>query len=65
MAEATAIIDEMEVVLLGMDRVAGLDDAIHDVCEKHRQLFLCWDGYFSGLRTKRFHLTDEITKKTK
>ena len=65
MAEATAIIDDMEVAMLEMDRVAGTDDEIRDVCEKHRQLFLCWDGYFSGLRTKRFHLTDEITRKTK
>jgi hypothetical protein len=65
MAEATVIIDDIELAMLEMDRVAGTDDEIRDVCEKHRQLFLCWDGYFSGLRTKRFHLTDEITKKTK
>jgi hypothetical protein len=65
MAEANAIIDEIEGVVLEMDRVAGTDDEIRDVCEKHRQLFLCWDGYFSGLRTKRFHLTDDITQKTK
>jgi hypothetical protein len=48
-----------------MDRVAGTDEDIKDVCEKHRQLFLCWDGYFSGLRIKRFHLTDEKARKTK
>jgi hypothetical protein len=28
-------------------------------------VFICWDGYFSGLRTKRFQLTDAIAKKTK
>jgi hypothetical protein len=47
-------------------RVAGIDEEmIEDVCEKHCQLVLCWDGYFSGLRTKRFHLTDGITRETK
>ena len=65
MTEATDIIDDIEVVMLEMDRVAGTDEEIRDVCEKHRQLFLCWDGYFSGLRTKRFHLTDEIAQTAK
>jgi hypothetical protein len=50
---------------LGTERVAGTDEEIADMCEKHHQLFICWDGYFSGLRTKRFHLTDAIAKKTK
>jgi hypothetical protein len=50
---------------LGTERVAGTDEEIANMCEKHRQLFICWDVYFSGLRTKRFHLTDAIAKKTK
>jgi hypothetical protein len=50
---------------LGTERVARTDEEIANMCEKHRQLFVCWDGYFSGLRTKRFHLTDAIVKKTK
>jgi hypothetical protein len=62
-AEATAIIDDMEVAILEMDRVAGIYAEIWDICKKYRHLFLCWDGYFSGLRTKQFHLKDEITKK--
>jgi hypothetical protein len=65
MAEAVSIIDDIEEQLLGMERVAGTDEEIANMCEKHRQLFICWDGYFSGLRTKRFHLTDAIAKKTK
>jgi hypothetical protein len=48
-----------------MERVPGTDEEIANMCEKHRQLFICWDGYFSGLQTKRFHLTDAIVKKTK
>ena len=40
------------------------EDEIQAVCEQHRQLLLCLDGYFSGLRTKRYHLTDEIRTKT-
>jgi hypothetical protein len=50
---------------LGTERVAGTNEEIANMCEKHRQLFICWDGYFSGLRTKHFHLTDAIAKKTK
>ena len=66
MAEAPAIIAEIEAYVLGMEtRVAGSNEEIKDMCEKHRQLFLCWDGFFSGLRTNRFHLTDAIARKTK
>ncbi len=50
---------------MGTERVAGTDEEIANMCEKHRQLFICMDVYFSGLRTKRFHLTDAIAKKTK
>jgi hypothetical protein len=58
-------IDDIEEQVLGMERVAGTKEEIEDMCEKHCQLFTCWDGYFSGLRTKRYHLTDEIANKTK
>jgi hypothetical protein len=66
MVEATSImIDEIENTIFGMYRVVGMDDKIRNVFERHHQLFLCWNGYFSGLRTKRFHLTDEIVTKMK
>jgi hypothetical protein len=65
MTEAISIIDDIEEQVLGMEQVAGTNEEIEDMCEKHRQLFTCWDGYFSGLRTKRYHLTDEIANKTK
>ena len=45
-------------------RLVGTQDEIQAVCERHRQLLLCLDGYFSGLRTKRYHLTNEIKTKT-
>jgi hypothetical protein len=65
MTEAISIIDDIEEQVLGMERVAGTNEEIKDMCEKHRQLFTCWDKYFSGLRMKRYHLTDEIANKTK
>jgi hypothetical protein len=37
-------------------RLVGTQDEIQAVCEHHRQLLLCLDGYLSGLRTKRYHL---------
>jgi hypothetical protein len=48
-------------------RLVGTQDEIQAVCEHHRQLqlLLCLDGYFSGLRTKRYHLTEEITMNMK
>ena len=45
MAEAPLIISEIEEYVMGVDRVAGTDDEIQDVCAKHTQLFLCWDGF--------------------
>jgi hypothetical protein len=63
MAEANAIMKEIGDYLFQLpveQRLVGTQDEIQAVCEHHRQLLLCLDGYFSGLRTKRFHLTDEI-----
>jgi hypothetical protein len=60
------VISEMEEhVLQSPTRMAGTDEEIRHVGETHRQLLLCLDGYFSCLRTKRFHLTPEISQKTK
>ncbi len=44
-------------------RMVGTLEQIQAVCELHRQLLLSLDGYFSGLRTKRFHLTPAIIAK--
>jgi hypothetical protein len=66
MEKCVAIIDEMvEAVLEAPTRLAGTDDEIRHVGEMHGHLLLSLDGYFSGLRTKRFHLTPEILAKTK
>ncbi len=71
MTEAISIIDDIEEQVLGMERVAGTNEEIEDMCEKHRQLLICWDGYFSGLWTKHFQSTDannddgETKEKTK
>jgi hypothetical protein len=48
-----SIINDIEEQVLGMERVAGTNEKIKEVCEKNCQLFICWDGYFSGLQTKR------------
>jgi hypothetical protein len=67
MADADSIINEIQEYVFQLpvqQRVVGTLDQIEAVCERHRQLLLCLDGYFSGLRTKRFHLTAEITSKT-
>jgi hypothetical protein len=66
MDKCVAIINEMNAtVLLAATRVAGTDEQIRHVGNMHRHLLLSLDGYFSGLRTKRFHLTPRIVENTK
>jgi hypothetical protein len=66
MANVDAIIQEMqEHVLQSPTRFAGTDEEIGHVGETHRSLLNCLDGFFSSLRTKRFHLTQEILEKGK
>ena len=56
MDNADAIIGEMEEhVLQSPTRFAGTDEEIHHVGNTHRNLRHCLSGYFSCLRTKRFH----------
>jgi hypothetical protein len=67
MAEATSIVNQIEMYVLSLpveQRMGGTNEQIEAVCEQHRQLLLCLDGYFSGMRTKRFHLTAATTAKT-
>jgi hypothetical protein len=67
MAKADVIMKEIREYVFQLpieQRLVGTDAEILAVCEYHRQLLLCLDGYFSGLRTKRYHLTDEIKTKT-
>jgi hypothetical protein len=66
MDNADAIIDEMEDhVLQSQTRFAGTDEEIRHVGNTHRNLLHCLGGYFSCLRTKRFHLTPDILQKGK
>jgi hypothetical protein len=64
MAEADAIMKEIGDYAFQLpveQRLVGTQDEIQAVCEHHQQLQLCLDGSFSGLQTKRYHLTDKIT----
>jgi hypothetical protein len=64
MAEADAImkkIGDNVFQLPVQQRLVGTQDDIQAVCEHHQQLLLSFDGYFSELRTKRYHQTDKIT----
>jgi hypothetical protein len=54
-----------EHVLQATTRFAGTDEQIRHVGKTHRDLLYCLDGYFSCLRTKRFHLTPAILAKGK
>jgi hypothetical protein len=66
MEKCVPIINEMmEFVLQAPTRVVGTDDEIRHVGNMHRHLLLSLDGFLSGLRTKRFHLTPGIIDKTK
>jgi hypothetical protein len=63
MAEADAIMKEIGDYVFQLpveQRLVGIQDEMQAECEHHQQLMLCLDGYFSGLQTKRYHLTDKI-----
>jgi hypothetical protein len=66
MANADTIVGEvMEFVLTSESKVEGMsDDLIRQVCEAHKFYLQAFDGYLSGMITKRYHLTDEIAAKT-
>jgi hypothetical protein len=66
MEKGALIIEEMvEHVLQAPTRFVGTDAEIRCVGEMHVHLLLSLDGFFSGLRTKRFHLTPNILERTK
>jgi hypothetical protein len=68
MAEADKIVYEICDYVFGLpveQHLVGTNEQIQAVCDLHRELLLCFDGYFSGLRTKRYHLTEEIIARTK
>jgi hypothetical protein len=66
MEKCHAIIDEVEEHVLRVPtRVAGTDDEIRHVGMMHKHLLTSLDGYFSALRTKRFHVTPAILEMAK
>jgi hypothetical protein len=66
MAEAAYTVNKIEAFVFSLpveQRMAGTNEQIEAVSEQHRHLLLCLDGYFSGMHTKRFHLTAELIAK--
>ena len=68
MQKATAIVDEVKNFMLmpetAATRVVGTDDDIIERCDLYGKLLTAFDGCISGLRTKRFHVTDSIVLQT-
>ena len=68
MAEATDICDDICSFVCGLpteQRLAGTNIEVKEVCDRHRDLLLCLDGAFSGLRTKRYKLSAITVDDTK
>ncbi len=67
MPDAAFIVHGIQAYVFSLpeeQRIVGTNEQIQAVCEQHRHLLLCLDGYFSGMRTKRFHLTEALIAKT-
>lgn len=61
MENASSIVDDIESYVHGLTtQKCASQEEIHEVCEYHKQLFFCMDGYLSAMRVKRFHLTDRV-----
>jgi hypothetical protein len=57
----------VEAYVLGLpaeQRVVGTDEEVSEVCRTHWELLTALDGFLSGMRTIRFHLTEEIVART-
>lgn len=64
MAQANDIIPEIKsYVMEHCTLLFGSEGDVHVVCDNHRQLLLAFHGYISFMKTKCFHLTDEIYQK--
>ena len=68
MENGMAIVDNIKEYILHCNNGGDLyatHEEIGQVCDYHVQLLLCLDGYISCMRTKRFHLTNEIVEQQK
>ena len=65
----STIVDEVKELMCLPEtkatRVAGTDDEIRKRCDLYGELLIAFDGAISGLRPKRFRVTDEIVEKTR
>ena len=52
---------EEDLVLI---RIAGTDAEVTEICDRHGELLTNLDGFFSGMRTVRFHLNDDVVNRT-
>ena len=68
MEKATTIVDEVKNYMTlpetAATRVVGTDQEIRERCELYANLLTAFDGCISGLRTKRFRVTDAIVDQT-
>ena len=68
MEKAGAIVDEVKQYMTlpetAATRVVGTEQEILDRCDLYSNLLTAFDGCISGLRTKRYHVTDEIVDQT-
>jgi hypothetical protein len=45
--------------------IAGTDAEVTEIRDRHGELLTNLDGFFNGMRTARFHLTDDVVNRTK
>ena len=68
MQKASTIVDEIKDYMClpetAATRVVGTDEEIRNRCDLYCQLLTAFDGCISGLRTKRFRVTDDIIEAT-
>ena len=68
MEKANMIIEEVKEYMTlpetSATRVFGTEQDIQERCDLYASLLTAFDGCISGLRTKRFHVTDEVVDQT-
>jgi hypothetical protein len=67
MAAALEFVSRLKDYVLSLpaeQRISGTDAEVAEICDRHGELLTNLDGFFSGLRTVRFHLTDDIVNRT-
>ena len=68
MQNANVIVEEVKAFMTmpetAATRVVGSDDDIRERCDLYAKLLTAFDGCISGLRTKRFHVTEDIVQQT-